>query len=111
MSSYTDERDERSGDAVATGESLLTVRDLQTEFRTEQGVVRAVDGIDFELGRGNILGIVGESGAGKSVTARSLLRLIERPGEIVGGTVQVRGDDVLSMSDAELRRGFRRLGS
>jgi peptide/nickel transport system ATP-binding protein len=82
---------------------LLTVRGLETVFRTEEGTVRAVDGVDLHLDEGEILGLVGESGAGKSATAESLLRLIDSPGEIVGGTVDFDGRDVLEFSDAELR--------
>lgn len=85
------------------GDRLVTVRDLQTEFRTEERVIRAVDGVDFQIDAGEIFGLVGESGAGKSATARSILRLIESPGEIVGGEVHFDGKDVLSMSQAELR--------
>ena len=96
-----------SGDAGATpmadGEHLLTVRGLETVFRTEEGTVRAVDGVDLHLDEGEILGLVGESGAGKSATAESLLRLIDSPGEIVGGTVDFDGRDILGLSDDELR--------
>jgi peptide/nickel transport system ATP-binding protein len=91
----------------ATGSSdrerLLTVRGLETVFRTEEGVVRAVDGVDLHLDQGEIVGLVGESGAGKSATAESILRLIDSPGEIVGGSVDVDGEDVLQMDEGELR--------
>ncbi|MFB6207247.1 MAG: ABC transporter ATP-binding protein, partial [Haloglomus sp.] len=87
-----------------TGDRLLTVRDLETEFRTEDGVIRAVDGVDFHIDAGEIVGLVGESGAGKSATARSVLRLIQSPGEVVGGEVRFDGEDVLSMSETELRK-------
>jgi peptide/nickel transport system ATP-binding protein len=86
------------------GDELLTVRGLETVFRTEEGVVRAVDNVDLELDTGEIVGLVGESGAGKSATARSILRLIDSPGEIVGGAVDFDGQDILQMSDRELRR-------
>jgi peptide/nickel transport system ATP-binding protein len=90
-------------------ERLLTVRGLRTEFSTGDGVVRAVDGVDFHIDTGEIVGLVGESGAGKSATARSVLRLIQSPGEIVGGEVRFDGEDVLSMEPEELRefRGSR----
>ncbi len=68
---------------------VLEVKDLQTWFHTEEGVIPAVDGVTFSLDRGKTLALVGESGCGKSVTAFSILRLIQRPGEIVGGTINL----------------------
>jgi peptide/nickel transport system ATP-binding protein len=68
-------------------ETLIEVRDLQTYFFLDEGVVRAVDGVSFEIRRGATLGVVGESGCGKSVTARSILRLVQPPGRIVGGEI------------------------
>ena len=74
-------------------DTLLRVRDLKTHFRTEQGMIRAVDGIDFEIKRGETFGIVGESGCGKSVTAYSIMQLIERPqGDIVSGSIEYLGE-------------------
>lgn len=74
-------------------DTLLRVRDLRTHFRTEQGTIRAVDGVDFEIKRGETFGIVGESGCGKSVTAYSIMQLIERPqGDIVGGSIEYMGE-------------------
>ena len=73
-------------------EPILSVRDLETFFRPDEGVVRAVDGASFDLYPGRTLGIVGESGCGKSVTARSILRIVERPGRIEGGKVLLRRD-------------------
>jgi len=100
-----------SGPEATTGttERLLTVRNLTTEYRTDEGVVRAVDGVDFHIDAGEIVGLVGESGAGKSATARSVLRLIQSPGEIIDGEVNFDGEDVISMSEKELRdfRGSR----
>src|SRR5437899_3265998 len=75
------------------GAPILDVRDLRTYFYQEEGVVLAVDGATFEVHAGRTLGIVGESGCGKSVTARSMLRIVERPGRIVGGTIVLRRDD------------------
>jgi oligopeptide/dipeptide ABC transporter ATP-binding protein len=83
---------------------VLAVRDLVTQFHLRAGVVRAVDGVSFEVGRGETVGIVGESGSGKSVTALSVLRLIAPPGRIVAGEVVFDGRDVLALSEAELRR-------
>ncbi len=78
---------------------LLKVEDLQTHFFTEDGVVRAVDGISFTVEEGEIVGLVGESGAGKSVAISSLLRLIENPGQIVGGRVEFKGKTLIEFED------------
>lgn len=83
--------------------SILNVSNLQTQFNTSEGTVKAVDGIDLEIEPGEIVGLVGESGSGKSVTARSILRLIEPPGEIVDGSIIFNGDDILSMNDSDLQ--------
>src|SRR5688500_8474965 len=90
--------------------TILSVNDLKTYFQTEDGVVKAVDGITFELKKGETLGIVGESGSGKSVTNLSVMRLIpEPPGKIVGGEVIFDGTDVraLSLDDMRKIRGKR----
>jgi oligopeptide transport system ATP-binding protein len=84
---------------------LLDVRDLRTEFRTSTGVVRAVDGVTFDVRAGETLALVGESGCGKSVTALSVMRLIPvPPGRIAGGQVLFDGRDLLALPDRELRR-------
>ena len=86
-------------------EPLLDVRDLCTEFRTEEGVVRAVDGVSFRVDRGEIVGLVGESGCGKSVTSLSVLGLLPKPqGRIAGGAVRFGGRELTGLSDRELRR-------
>src|SRR5262249_43761010 len=83
---------------------LLEVRDLQTHFFTRDGVVRAVDGVSFDLARGETLGIVGESGCGKSVTALSILRLIApQTGRIVAGSIRLGGRDLTTLSNEEMR--------
>ncbi|MCG8417228.1 MAG: ABC transporter ATP-binding protein [Proteobacteria bacterium] len=90
--------------------SLLEIDDLVTEFRTEHGVIRAVDRVGFEIAHGKTLGVVGESGCGKSVTALSIMRLIpEPPGRIAGGTIRYGGTDLLTLSEQEMRaiRGNR----
>ena len=90
--------------------NLLCVNDLRTYFETEDGIVKAVDGIDFELQRGETLGIVGESGSGKSVTSLSMMRLIpDPPGKIISGEVKLDGVDILKLSAADVRdiRGKR----
>lgn len=87
------------------GKVLLAVRDLRTTFETEDGTVRAVDGVSFELQRGETLGIVGESGSGKSVTNLSVLRLIPQPpGRIESGEIIFDGQDLLALNDDEMRR-------
>src|SRR6187455_61473 len=91
-------------------ETILSVRDLQTHFYGEEGVVRAVDGVSFDLKRGETLGIVGESGSGKSVTNLSLMRLIPTPpGRIASGEAIFDGRDLLKTSEEEMRaiRGRR----
>ena len=99
----------RRESAAGAAVSVLEVEDLRTVFLTDAGAVRAVDGVSFTVGPGETLGIVGESGSGKSVTALSLLRLLEEPARIIGGAVRFQGRDVLAMSGAELRdwRGDR----
>src|SRR5687768_17242162 len=85
--------------------NLLDVRELRTYFDTDDGVVKAVDGVSFQLRHGETLGIVGESGSGKSVTNLSLLRLIpEPPGRIVSGEVIFQGRDILKLPEAEVRK-------
>lgn len=85
-------------------EPLLEVKNLKTQFFTQDGVVRAVDDVSFHINPGETLGIVGESGCGKSITAMSLMRLIPNPpGKIVGGEVNFQGEDILKMSDEEVR--------
>ena len=89
---------------------LLEIKNLRTYFYTEEGVVRAVDGVSWDLEEGETVGLVGESGCGKSVTALSILRLIPRPpGRIVEGEILFEGEDLLDVSDAEMRsiRGNR----
>jgi peptide/nickel transport system ATP-binding protein len=87
------------------GEVLLDVQDLSVEFDTEAGVVRAVDGVSFTVHAGQTLGIVGESGCGKSVTAMSILRLLPRPmGRIAGGRILFRGEDLVTVPDARIQK-------
>jgi peptide/nickel transport system ATP-binding protein len=89
---------------------LLSIRNLRTWFYTESGVARAVDGVSFDIGSGETLGIVGESGCGKSVTALSILRLIQPPGRIESGSViEFEGKDIVTLGDEEIRdiRGNR----
>jgi oligopeptide transport system ATP-binding protein len=86
-------------------EVLLMVKDLKTYFYTQDGVVKAVDGISFELARGETLGIVGESGSGKSVTALSILKLIpDPPGKIVSGEIYLDGMDIVALKEKEMQQ-------
>ncbi|MEN3007471.1 ABC transporter ATP-binding protein [Pseudothermotoga sp.] len=83
---------------------ILTVRELKTYFQTEDGVVKAVDGVDFDVYEGETLGIVGESGCGKSVTALSILRILDERGKIVGGQVLFDGADLTKMDEQDMRK-------
>ena len=86
-------------------ERILEVQDLKTYFLMRRGVVKAVDGVSFTLGKGETLGIVGESGCGKSMTALSILRLVPQPsGRIVGGKIIFEGEDLLQKSERDMRR-------
>jgi peptide/nickel transport system ATP-binding protein len=82
--------------------SLLEVRDLSTHFQVKAGPLRAVDHVSFTIEPGEVLGLVGESGSGKSVTALSILRLVDVPGRIVGGEVLFDGEDLLGLDDREM---------
>ncbi len=89
--------------------ALLDVKDLKTYFYTYNGIVKAVDGIDLHVRREEVLGIVGETGCGKSVSARSMLRLVPDPGRIVSGQVLLKGEDILALNEKQMRaiRGGR----
>jgi oligopeptide/dipeptide ABC transporter ATP-binding protein len=91
------------GIAPKTAE-LLEIKDLRTHFFTQDGTVKAVDGVTFSISDGQTLGVVGESGCGKSITAMSILRLISRPGKIVGGEINLKGQNLLTLSDSEIRK-------
>src|ERR1041384_4810601 len=85
-------------------EPLLDIRGLQIHFATDDGMVHAVDGVDIAIGEGETLGVVGESGCGKSVTAFSVMRLLPiPPARIVAGEIVFRGRDLLKASDDEMR--------
>src|SRR5260370_38476729 len=84
-------------------EPLLEVQELKTVFPTRDGVVKAVDGVSFRLDPGETLGIVGESGSGKSVTALSVMRLLQRPGKVVGGQVMFKGRDLIKIAEREMQ--------
>ena len=84
--------------------NLLEVVDLRTSFFTPSGEVKAVDGVSFTLNEGTVLGIVGESGSGKSVTAYSILQILTHPGRIVSGSVKFRGQELVGISENEMRK-------
>ena len=84
--------------------NVLEVRNLKTYFFTDEGIVKAVDDVSFQVPKGKTLGLVGESGCGKSVTAMSIARLISAPGRIVGGQVLLNGRDIIPLSDREIRQ-------
>ncbi|HEY4068774.1 MAG TPA: ABC transporter ATP-binding protein [Burkholderiaceae bacterium] len=90
--------------ALATGEPLLEVMDLHTHFDTLSGPARAVDGVSYTVRAGQTLGVVGESGCGKSVTALSIMRLLATPPARIHGAVRLRGTDLLGLSEREMRR-------
>jgi oligopeptide/dipeptide ABC transporter ATP-binding protein len=85
------------------GNKVLSVSNLSTYFITKKGEVKAVDDISFELGKGEILCIIGESGSGKTATALSILRLIEKPGKIISGSILFHGTDILKLPEKEMR--------
>ncbi|MBK6751331.1 MAG: ABC transporter ATP-binding protein [Pyrinomonadaceae bacterium] len=82
---------------------LLEVTDLQTQFPTRAGLVKAVDGVSFTIGEGELLGLVGESGCGKSITALSIMRLISKPGKISGGSIKFKGEELTTAATERLR--------
>ncbi len=83
---------------------VLSVRDLRVEFATRRGVLRAIDGISLDIARGEVLGVVGESGAGKSVTGLAVIGLIDRPGRISGGEIRLSGLRIDNLAAEPLRR-------
>jgi oligopeptide transport system ATP-binding protein len=88
---------------MAQASPLLSVRGLRVELPTESGIVHAVNDVNFDVEAGEVLGIVGESGCGKSMTALSLIRLVPQPGEVVAGTIVFQGRDLLTLPDADIR--------
>ena len=84
--------------------AMLEVKDLRTSFFTPAGEVKAVNGVSFNLDRGKVLGIVGESGSGKSVTAYSILQILTHPGRIIGGSIRFNGQELVGLSDHEMRK-------
>ena len=92
-------------------EPVLSVRDLRVEFATRRGILKAIDGVSFDIARGEILGVVGESGAGKSVTGAAVIGLIDPPGRIAGGEIRLRGERIDDLPPEKMRRiRGRRIG-
>lgn len=90
-------------------EKLLEVKNLKTLFYTDDGVVKSVDGVSFSVEKGKTLGIVGESGCGKSITSLSIMQLVETPpGKIVDGEIIYEGEDLLKKNKEEMRENPRR---
>jgi oligopeptide/dipeptide ABC transporter ATP-binding protein len=92
------------GDSVAGSEALLRVEHLTTVFDLPSGPALAVDDVSFEIRAGETLGLVGESGSGKSVTALSIMRLVQRPGRMAGGSIRFKGHDLTTLPEREMRR-------
>ena len=91
-------------DAVPIEKPLLVVKGLQTHFLTPSGVVKAVEGVDFTVRQGEVFGLVGESGCGKSVASLSIMRLVDRPGKIVAGEILFDGLPLLELTETEMTR-------
>ncbi len=87
-----------------SNENILEVNELKTSFFTDEMEVKAVDGVTFAIPKGKTVGLVGESGSGKSISSLSTLRLIERPGKIVGGEIKFKGENLLEKSEAQMRK-------
>ena len=88
-------------------DNILEVKDLELHYFTQKGVVKAVDRLSFNLKKGETLGVVGESGCGKTTMATALLKMPTPPGRIVGGQILLDGDDIMPLSESEIRRRVR----
>src|SRR5690625_2726842 len=97
-------KEKRKGENSMSDEYILEINNLRTSFFTEELEVKAVNGVTLKLPKGKTLGIVGESGSGKSITALSILQLLERPGKIVGGEIMFKGQDLTKMRTRDIRK-------
>ncbi len=88
---------------MESNQPLLEVQELVTHFFTDDGIVKAVDGVDLKVFPGEIIGLVGESGCGKSVTSFSIMGLVDPPGRIIGGKILFEGKDLLKLSDDQMQ--------
>lgn len=86
----------------SSDQNILTVEGLKTYFYTKSGTVKAVDGVDFTIGKGEILGLVGKSGCGKSVTSLSIMRLISPPGKIISGSIRFQGEELMGLTEQQM---------
>jgi peptide/nickel transport system ATP-binding protein len=93
-----------SKEGMSVTQPILSVRDLRVEFVTRRGVLKAIDGVSFDIGKGEVLGVVGESGAGKSVTGSAVIGLIDPPGRIAGGEILLSGQRIDNLPPEEMRR-------
>ena len=91
-------------EAMSMVQPVLSVRDLRVEFVTRRGILKAIDGISFDIGKGEVLGVVGESGAGKSVTGSAVIGLIDPPGRIAGGEILLSGMRIDNLPPDEMRK-------
>ena len=98
-----DEKNQTESVITGISENLLEINNLKTNFYTEEGVVKAVDGVSFNMSRNEILGLVGETGCGKSVTALSILRLVRPPGKIIDGSIIFDGVNLLDLTEEQMR--------
>ena len=89
---------------MSSDQPTLSVRDLKTYFYTKAGIAKAVDGVSFDVKRGEIMGLVGESGSGKSVTGFSIIGLVDQPGEIAGGEVLYKGQNLVGMPEEQMQK-------
>lgn len=90
--------------SVKKGEPLIQIRDLKVEYLAGRGSVRAVDGVSLDIGKGEVVGLAGESGSGKSTIAQAIMRILQPPAIITGGQVLIEGRDILAMSDREIQK-------
>src|SRR5688500_5979364 len=104
MNLSVDTKPTKSDTQYSPGPILLDVRELQVQYLTPRGPVRAVDGVSFTISTGEVFGLAGESGSGKSTIAHAMMRLLHPPAVITGGQVLFNGEDLLDMDDAELER-------
>lgn len=99
----SDEQNQTDSVTTEISDNLLEIKNLKTNFYTEEGIVKAVDGVSFDMSRDEILGLVGETGCGKSVTALSILRLVRPPGKIIEGIIMFNGVNLLGLTEGQMR--------